>query len=210
MKLSDLSQAVIEGNANLAKELTQKALDEGTAPLAIYQEGLIPGMGVVGKKMQAGEYYIPEVLLSARAMKQASAIVKPLLGDSSASSQGKVIVGTVQGDLHDIGKNLVISMLEGAGFEVVDLGVDVPTEKFVNAVKETGASVIGLSALLSITMLKMKEVIDSLQATGQRGDVKVMIGGAPASQRYADEIGADGYAADAGGAADLAKQLMAG
>ncbi len=210
MKLSDLSQAVIEGNANLAKELTQKALDEGTDPLAIYQEGLIPGMGVVGKKMHAGEYYIPEVLLSARAMKQASEIVKPLLSDSSASSQGKVIVGTVQGDLHDIGKNLVISMLEGAGFEVVDLGVDVPTEKFVNAVKETGASVIGLSALLSITMLKMKEVIDSLQATGQRGDVKVMIGGAPASQRYADEIGADGYAADAGGAADLAKQLMAG
>lgn len=209
MKLSDLSQAVIEGNANLAKELTQKALDGGTAPLAIYQEGLIPGMEVVGKKMHAGEYYIPEVLLSARAMKQASEIVKPLLGDSSASSQGKVIVGTVQGDLHDIGKNLVISMLEGAGFEIIDLGVDVPTEKFVTAVKETGASIIGLSALLSVTMLKMKEVIDSLQAAGQRGEVKVMIGGAPASQRYADEIGADGYAADAGSAVDLAKQLMA-
>jgi len=192
MKLSDLTQAVIEGNADLAKELTQKALDEGMSPLTIYKEGLIPGMEVVGKKMQAGEYYIPEVLLSARAMKQASGIVKPILAASeSVRPLGKVVIGTVKGDLHDIGKNLVIAMLEGAGFEITDLGVDVPTDKFVNTVKEAGADILGLSALLSITMLNMKEVVDLLEADGSRKQVKIIIGGAPASQKFADEIGAE-------------------
>lgn len=210
MKLSDLTQAIIRGDNNAAKELTQKALDGGTSPLTIYQEGLIPGMEVVGKKMQAGEYYIPEVLLSARAMKQASEIVKPILATSeSLRPLGKVVIGTVKGDLHDIGKNLVIVMLEGAGFEIIDLGVDVPADKFVAVVKEVKPDILGLSALLSVTMLEMKDVIGSLKANGCRQKVKVMIGGAPVTQKYADEIGVDGYGPDAGSAVDLAKRLMA-
>jgi len=211
MKLSDLAQAIISGDNTLAKELTQRALEEGIPALTIYQESLIPGMDVVGKKMKAGEYYIPEVLLSARAMKQAAEMVKPLLiRDNSTFALGKVVIGTVKGDLHDIGKNLVITMLEGAGFEVTDLGVDVSSDKFVTATKQVGADILGLSALLSITMLNMKEVMDLLGAGGYRREVKVMIGGAPASQKFADEIGADGYAPDAGSAVDLAKKLIAG
>ena len=204
-----MAQAIIERDAILSKELTKKALDEGVSPLTIYREGLIPGMSVVGKKMQAGEYYIPEVLLSARAMKQAGEIVKPLLnGGNSSHCVGKVVIRTVQGDLHDIGKNLVIAMLEGAGFEITDLGVDVPPDRFITAVKEAEADILGLSALLSVTMLNVKHVISSLEEAGFRKGVKVIIEGAPATQKFADEISADGYAPDAGSAVELAKQLV--
>lgn len=209
MKLADLSQAVIEGNTELAVRLTREALAQGVPARNIYQEGLISGMEVVGKKMQSGEYYIPEVLLSADVMKAATEIIKPTLAQAGAvRSAGKVVIGTVAGDLHDIGKNLVIIMLEGAGFEVTDIGVDNSPDKFIAAVEEINPDIVGLSALLSITMLNMKDVIKSLEKAGFRRRVKVMVGGAPLSQGFADEIGADGYARDAGGAVELAKSLI--
>ncbi len=209
MQIIELTQAVIEGQIELALKLTQEALQEGVSAQKIYREGLIPGMEVVGKKMQSGEYFIPEVLLSAQVMKQALEIIRPtLMQAKSQSPLGRVIMGTVQGDLHDIGKNLVIAMLEGAGFEVTDLGIDTPSSKFVTAVKETNANIVGLSALLSVTMLKMKDVINSLAEAGIRKNVKVIIGGASVSQGFAEEIGADGYAADAGSAVDLSKHLL--
>ena len=209
MKLEDLSQAVIQGDAELATKLTREALDQGIPARKIYQEALIPGMEVVGKKMQSGEYYIPEVLLSADVMKAATDIIKPSLAKSGApKAAGKVVVGTVSGDLHDIGKNLVIIMLEGAGFEVHDIGVDNSPDKFVAAVEELNPDIVGLSALLSVTMLNMKGVIQALDQAGFKKRVKVMIGGAVTSQDFANEIGADGYARDAGGAVDLARQLM--
>lgn len=209
MQIIELTQAVIEGQIERALKLTQEALQEGVSAQKIYREGLIPGMEVVGKKMQSGEYFIPEVLLSAQVMKQALEIIRPtLMQAKSQSPLGRVIMGTVQGDLHDIGKNLVIAMLEGAGFEVTDLGIDTPSSKFVTAVKETNANIVGLSALLSVTMLKMKDVINSLAEAGIRKNVKVIIGGASVSQGFAEEIGADGYAADAGSAVDLSKHLL--
>ncbi len=209
MKLADLSQAVIDGDQELAEKLTREALKQGIPARSIYQESLIPGMEVVGKKMQSGEYYIPEVLLSADVMKAATEIIKPTLTKSGGpKSIGKVVMGTVAGDLHDIGKNLVIIMLEGAGFEVTDIGVDNAPEKFVAAVEEKDPDIVGLSALLSVTMLNMKDVIKSLEKAGFRNRVKVMVGGAVVSQGFADEIGADGYARDAGGAVDVARSLM--
>lgn len=210
MKLADLSQAVVAGNAELAEKLTREALKQGIPARSIYQEALIPGMEVVGKKMQSGEYYIPEVLLSADVMKAATEIIKPALVKSgSTRSAGKVVIGTVAGDLHDIGKNLVIIMLEGAGFEVTDIGVDNPPEKFLSAVEEVNPDIVGISALLSVTMLNMKDVVKSLEKAGFRKRVKVMVGGAPLSPAFASEIGADGYARDAGGAVELAKSLIA-
>ncbi len=209
MKLADLSQAVIEGNIELAEKLTREALAQGVPARSIYQDALIPGMEVVGKKMQSGEYYIPEVLLSADVMKAATEIIKPGLTSAGAvRSAGKVVVGTVAGDLHDIGKNLVIIMLEGAGFEVHDIGVDNSPEKFLAAVEEVNPDIVGLSALLSVTMLNMREVIRALDRAGFRRRVRVMVGGAPLSQGFADEIGADGYARDAGGVVELARSLM--
>lgn len=209
MRLSDLSEAVVEGNTELAERLTREALKEGIAASVINREGLIPGMEIVGKKMQSGEFFIPEVLLSAQVMKQALEIIKPALGKTeSPSRMGKVVMGTVRGDLHDIGKNLVIAMLEGAGFQVIDLGVDVPPKRFVDTVKEAKADILGLSALLTVTMLNMREVMSSLSAAGLRSEVKVMVGGASLSKRFADEIGADGYAPDAAGAVDLAKSML--
>jgi len=209
MKLADLSQAVILGNAGLAEKLTREALKQGIPARNIYQEALIPGMEVVGKKMQSGEYYIPEVLLSADVMKAATEIIKPaLLKAGAVRSAGKVVIGTVAGDLHDIGKNLVIIMLEGAGFEVTDIGVDNSPDRFLTAVEEINPDIVGLSALLSVTMLNMKAVIRSLEEAGFRKRVKVMVGGAPLSSGFAEEIGADGYARDAGGAVDLAKSLI--
>jgi 5-methyltetrahydrofolate--homocysteine methyltransferase len=209
MEITELTRAVIEGDIEKALRLTQKALQEGVPPQKIYREGLIPGMEVVGKKMQSGEYFIPEVFLSAQVMKQALEVIRPtLMQAKSESPLGKVVMGTVQGDLHDIGKNLVIAMLEGAGFEVIDLGIDTPSSKFVTAVKETGANILGLSALLSVTMLKMKDVINSLEEAGIRKNVKVIIGGASVSMGFAEEIGADGYAADAGSAVGLSKKLL--
>lgn len=206
--LCELSQAVIIGNRDKAVELTKKALEEGTAPSAIINDGLVPGMAVVGEKFKCNEYYIPNVLIAARAMQASMGIVKPLLAEGELQYKGKAVVGTVKGDLHDIGKNLVAMMMEGAGFQVKDLGVDVSPDKFVAEAEALGADLIMLSALLTTTMVGMKDVVSSLQSKGLHGKIKVMIGGAPITQRYADEIGADGYAPDAGSAVDKASELL--
>ena len=205
--LQALADAIIGGKQDVAVEITQQAIDEGTAPKDILSQGLIAGMDVVGEKFKNCEFYIHEVLVAARAMKSAMALVKPLLSEADTESSVKVAVGTVQGDLHDIGKNLVCMMLEGAGFTIIDMGVDVSPEGFVGAVKEQGAQIIGLSALLTTTMPAMKDTVEALQEAGAREAVKVMIGGAPVTQEYADEIGADGFAPDAASAVDKAKDL---
>jgi len=174
----------------------------------ILNEGLISGMDIVGDKFQKNEFYVPEMLIAARAMKAGMGLLRPLLAKSGVKSLGTVALGTARGDLHDIGKNLVGMMLEGAGFEIVDLGVDVSPEKFVQTVKEKEVQIVGISALLTTTMLGMQDVIKTLEDEGVRNKVKVMIGGAPVTQSYADEIGADGYAPDAASAADKAKELL--
>ncbi len=189
------------------KELVQAAVDEGVEIGKILNEGLIAGMAVVGKKFKANEFYVPEVLIAARAMHAGMSIVQPLLEGAGVQPIARVAIGTVKGDLHDIGKNLVSMMLKGAGFQVDDLGIDVPTEKFVQIAKE-GSQVLCLSALLTTTMPAMKTTIDALRAEGLDGKVKTMIGGAPITQNYADEIGADGYAPDASSAVDKAKELL--
>jgi 5-methyltetrahydrofolate--homocysteine methyltransferase len=207
-KFQDLADSIIAGDNVKSKEITQKLVDEGVDAQEILNEGLIPGMNVVGKKFKANEMYIPEVLIAARAMHAAMDIIKPLLTKTGAISKGTVLIGTVQGDLHDIGKNLVGMMLEGGGFDVVDVGVDVPTEKFVEEIKKAKAKVLGLSALLTTTMPGMKDVIEALKKDGDTKDVKVMVGGAPLTQEYADQIGANGYAPDASSAVDLAEELL--
>ena len=207
--LDELSQAVIEGNAAAVKELTEKALAQGVTADMIFREALIPGMDEVGRRMEAEEYFIPEVLLSARAMKSASEILNPLIAQSkTAEPLGRVVIGTVQGDLHDIGKNLVAMMLEAKGFQVTDLGINVPPEQFIENVKGTKADILAMSALLTTTMQKMDETIKSLQSAGYREKVIVMIGGAPITTDFAKNIGADGFAADAASAARLAKTLL--
>ncbi|HOK79451.1 MAG TPA: corrinoid protein [bacterium] len=205
--LEEIKQAIIRGDAKKATELVSKALAENISVEKILNEGLIAGMNVVGVKFKNNEFYVPEVLIAARAMNQAMAILQPEIAKAGIKPQGKVAIGTVKGDLHDIGKNLVSMMWKGAGFEVIDLGIDVPEEKFVEAAKN-GAQLIGLSALLTTTMPAMKDVIEKLKAEGIRDKVKVIIGGAPVTQAYADEIGADGYAPDAGSAVDKAKELL--
>lgn len=205
--LSALAESIINGKAKDAKELVQKALDAKVPVSEILNSGLIKGMSVVGEKFKNNEFYVPEVLIAARAMHGAMDILKPLLASSGVKPIGTVSIGTVKGDLHDIGKNLVVMMLEGAGFEIMDLGIDVPAEKFVESVKN-GAQVIAMSALLTTTMTAMKTTIDALKEAGVRDKVKVMIGGAPVTQNYADEIGADGYARDAASGADKAKELL--
>ena len=205
--LSALAENLIRGEAEEVKELTQKALDEGISPGEILNEGLIKGMSVVGEKFKNNEFYVPEVLIAARAMHAGMDILKPALASSGVQPVGIVILGTVKGDLHDIGKNLVAMMLEGAGFEVNDLGIDVPPEKFVEAVKE-GGDVVAMSALLTTTMTAMKTTLEALEEAGVKDKVKTLIGGAPVTQNYADEIGADGYARDAASAADKAKELI--
>ena len=190
------------------KELVQKALDDGIGADKILTDGLIAGMDVVGKRFKANEIYVPEVLIAARAMKAGMALVRPLLADTGMKPVGTFIIGTVKGDLHDIGKNLVSMMMEGAGFNVVDLGVDVTAEKFVSTAKENPGSVVGMSALLTTTMPMMKEVVESIKSADLGGSVKVIIGGAPVTQNYADEIGADGYAPDAASAVDKAKEVL--
>jgi len=206
--LQAIADAVIAGQLETVTELAQAAVDEGVSPDEIIEEGLIAGMNVVGVKFKANEFYVPEVLIAARAMHGGMDIVKPLLTDSDASSKGKVAIGTVKGDLHDIGKNLVAMMLEGGGYEVVDLAVDVSPEKFLDAVNTQGVDVIALSALLTTTMPGMKDTIEAVAAAGLTGKVKVIIGGAPVTQNYADEIGADGYAPDAASAVDLVAELL--
>ncbi len=207
--LTPLTEAVVAGQAPKAKELTAKALEAGVSPGKILQEGLIPGMAEVGRRFECREFYVPELLIAARAMHAALDILRPLLAASGEVEPiGKVVIGTVRGDLHDIGKNLVTMMLEGSGFEVKDLGIDVSPEKFVNAVKEGGYDVLAMSALLTTTMPSMKATIDALKEAGLRDKVKVIIGGAPITQEYANQIGADGYGEDANQAVRVAKQLL--
>ncbi len=206
--LEQISENLIKGKANEVKELVQKALDDGLDAGEVLNKGLLAGMGVVGERFKKNEVYVPEVLIAARAMKAGSEILKPLLAESGVKPTGTVVLGTVKGDLHDIGKNLVGMMLEGGGFQVVDLGTDVPSEKFVEAARENNAEIIGASALLTTTMTAMKEVVDSLSSSDLGGKVKIMIGGAPVTQAYCDEIGADGYAPDAASAADVAKTFI--
>jgi 5-methyltetrahydrofolate--homocysteine methyltransferase len=204
--LNALSQAVIKGDQKTAVEVTKQAIAEGMAPANILTNGLIAGMNVIGTRFKANEVYIPEVLIAARAMKMAMEILEPKLVEAGVKPLGKAMIGTVQGDLHDIGKNLVTMMLKGAGFEVIDMGVDVSPEKFVAKAKEVNPNVIGLSALLTTTMPAMEKTIKAIKDAGLK--VKTMIGGAPVTQAYADKIGADGYAPDAASAVDTAKALM--
>ena len=207
--LKEIAENLIQGKAPQVKELVQKAVDEGQDVQKVLNEGLLAGMSVVGEKFKKNEFYVPEVLIAARAMKAGMEILRPILAEKDIKGAGTVVLGTVRGDLHDIGKNLVGMMLEGAGFEVVDLGVDVPAEKFIQTAKEKNVNIIGLSALLTTTMPAMKEVIDVLNKSELKGKVKVIIGGAPVTQSYADEIGADGYAPDAASAVDKVKELLA-
>ena len=204
--LKALAQAVINGKKDEALRLTKQAIDEGLRPAKILKEGLTAGMDVVGKKFKNNEFYVPEVLIAARAMNAAMELLEPLLIKSGAKPQGVVLVGTVKGDLHDIGKNLVAMMLKGGGFKVVDMGIDVAPEKFVEAAKRENADIIGLSALLTTTMPQMKNVIEAVKKEGLK--TKTLIGGAPVTQEYADEIGADGYAPDAASAVDKVRELL--
>ena len=206
--LKQIAENLIQGKAEKVKELVQKAVDEGEDVEKILNEALLAGMSVVGDKFKRNEFYVPEVLIAARAMKAGMEVIRPFLVEKNIKGEGTVVLGTVKGDLHDIGKNLVGMMLEGAGFEVVDLGVDIPAEKFVEEIKKTDAQIVGMSALLTTTMPAMKDVIAALTKEGIRKNVKVMIGGAPVTQDYADEIGADGYAPDAASAVDKAKELL--
>ena len=206
--LQQIADNLIKGKAPEVKELVQKALDEGIDVEKVLNEGLVAGMNVVGVKFKANEFYVPEVLIAARAMKGGMAILRPILAEKNIKGIGTIVIGTVKGDLHDIGKNLLGMMMEGAGFEVIDIGVDVSTEKYIQTAKEKNASLIGLSALLTTTMVSMKDVVKAAQEAGLDGKVKIMIGGAPVTQSYADEIGANGYAPDAASAADKAKELL--
>jgi 5-methyltetrahydrofolate--homocysteine methyltransferase len=208
MSLETIYQAVLDGDAPAAESAVKEALAANVPAEDILQKACIPAMGEVGRLFEEGEKYVPEMLISARAMQKSVALLKPLLAQGNIQAVGKVLVGTVQGDLHDIGKNLVGMMLEGTGFEVIDLGTDVTPIKFVEAVKTHHPQLIGLSALLTTTMPSMKKIVDALQEAGLRGQVKVLIGGAPVTEAYANQIGADGYAPDASSAARKAKALM--
>jgi len=205
--LKALADAIIKGDQNAAMEITKVALEEGASAESVLNNGLIAGMDVIGGRFKKNEIYIPEVLIAARAMKMAMEILEPALVEAGIKPRGKFLIGTVQGDLHDIGKNLVAMMLKGAGFEVIDLGVDVGPEKFVEQAKATGVQVIGMSTLLTTTMPSMEKTLKALKEAGV--SAKVMIGGAPVTQGYADKIGADSYSPDAASAVDMAKALVA-
>ena len=201
-------EAILNGDMGTCEQATRQALAAGTPAGEVLNEAMIPAMAEVGRLFESNEYYVPELLIAARAMKAGLAILKPELVATGVKPKGKVVVGTVKGDLHDIGKNLVAIMVEGAGYEVIDLGVDVAPEQYVRTAIERGAQVIGLSALLTTTMPSMKATVEALQESGLHGPIKVMVGGAPVTQQYADEIGADGYARDAAGAARLVQLLV--
>lgn len=203
-----LFDAVLTGDAKTAKETTQQALAAGVDPMKLVQDFMMPAMAEVGRRFECNEYFVPELLLSARAMKAALELIRPLLAARGDEPVGRVAIGTVKGDLHDIGKNLVAAMLEGGGFEVLDLGVNVEPEKFIAAVKEKKANVVAMSALLTTTMPSMKTTIEALKQSGVREQVKVLVGGAPITQEYADEIGADGYSESAAGAVALAHKAL--
>lgn len=206
--LGQITDAVFSGNAPKTEELTKEAVTQGINPQVIIDNGLIAGMNKIGVLFKESKVFIPEVLISVRAMNNGMKVLKPLLVGGKSVPKGKAVIGTVKGDLHDIGKNLVIMMLEGAGFEVVDIGVDKAPEIFVEAVKEHSPDILGMSALLTTTLPAAKDTVTALQDAGLRDKVKVMIGGAPVTQKIADEIGADGFAPDASCAVDLAKQLI--
>jgi 5-methyltetrahydrofolate--homocysteine methyltransferase len=197
-----------EGEADKTELLTQEALRQGVSPEIILREGLIAGMNIIGERFKKGELFVPEVLLAARAMQAGMNILKLRLIQTGVKPVGKIIIGTVKGDLHDIGKNLVAMMLEGAGFEIIDLGIDTAPERFIQEVKDKKPQILALSALLTTTLPMMKATIELLKAEGLEGTVKVLVGGAPLSQRYADEIGADGYAPDAVSAVAKARELL--
>jgi corrinoid protein of di/trimethylamine methyltransferase len=207
--MSELYDAIVNGNAPAAAEAARQALEAGVTALDLVQSHMVPAMDEVGRRFECEDYFVPELLLAARAMKAALALIRPLLASSGAEPAGRVVIGTVKGDLHDIGKNIVASMLEGGGFEITDLGADVAPEKFVNAVRANRANLVCLSALLTVTMPAMKTTIEALSAAGLRGQAKIMVGGAPVTQRYADEIGADGYGENAAVAVALARKLCA-
>ena len=204
-----IADEVVKGKADAVKELVDKALSDGFSAEDILNNGLVAGMNIVGVKFKNNEFFIPEVLVSARAMTAGLDILNPLLAEANVKAKGKVVIGTVKGDLHDIGKNIVGMMLQGAGYEIVDLGADVSKEKFIEYAEKEGAQLLGMSALLTTTMIYMQEVIQGLKDAGLRDKIKVIIGGAPVTQAYADKIEADGYAADAASAIDLAGDLLA-
>lgn len=206
--LKDLYNNVINGEAAATREGVEKSLQAGIQPAEILNEGLIAAMAEVGRLFEEGEFYVPEMLIAARAMQAGMEVLKPSLQEADVKASGKVVIGTVKGDLHDIGKNLVSLMLEGAGFEICDMGVDVSPEKFVEAVRQEKPDMIALSALLTTTMPNMKATVEALRDAGLRSEVKVIIGGAPVTDNYASQIGADGYAPDASRAVSLAKRMV--
>ena len=206
--LKNLFDAILDGDVESAKSSVQKALDAQINPTAILNEGMIAAMREVGCRFEAGDYYVPEMLIAARAMQTGMAMLKPYLQQTDNKPSGKVVIGTVKGDLHDIGKNLVALMLEGAGFEVKDLGVDVPVERFINAALEEKPDIVAMSALLTTTMQSMRQTIDALAAAGLRDKVKVIVGGAPVTETFASEVGADGFSPDASRAVSVAKSLI--
>ena len=206
--LQNIFNGILEGDRETVRSNVQQAIDAKMAPAVILNDGMVSAMAEVGKRFEEGEYYVPELLIAARAMKTGLVLLKPLLQQAKVKAAGKVAAGTVKGDLHDIGKNLVCMMLEGAGFEIMDLGTDVSPEKFVDAVQNGKADIIALSALLTTTMPNMQTTIEALKTAGLRSQAKVIIGGAPVTDSYARQIGADGYAADASRAVALAKSLM--
>ena len=208
MILQEIAQQLQDGKVKVVKELVQQAIDEGIPAEKILQEGLIAGMNVIGEQFRNNEIFVPEVLVSARAMNQGAALLKPLLQAEGVEAIGKIALGTVQGDLHDIGKNLVKMMLEGKGFEVIDLGTDVAPEAFVAAIKEQDCKIVALSALLTTTMGVMEDVIKAIDAAGLRDQVTIMVGGAPINQEFADKIGADAYTSDASEAAEKAYSFV--
>jgi 5-methyltetrahydrofolate--homocysteine methyltransferase len=206
--LTKLNQAILDGDAKTAAAVTQEALDAGIDPVVLIQQHMVPAMDEVGRLYEAEEYFVPELLLAARAMKASLELLRPLLAASGVEPTGRVVIGTVKGDLHDIGKNLVGSMLEGGGFEVIDLGADVAPEKFIEAIQNRGARIVCLSALLTVTMPSMKKTIEALEQAGVRDKVKVLVGGAPVTPQFAKEIGADGYGENANAAVALARQYV--
>lgn len=208
MELEKLTDAIVAGNLPTATALVNEAVSEGVAPQTIISDYLIKGMETIGARFGAGQAFVPNLLMSARAMKGCLDILKPLLKGDTSVSFGKVVIGTVKGDLHDIGKNLVASMFEGSGFEVVNLGIDISADKFVTALQETGADILALSALLTTTMSYMKEVVQAVENAGLRDKVKIMVGGAPLNAEFASEVGADAYTSDANEAVVVAKRLL--
>lgn len=206
--LEDLAAEVIKGEAGVVKNLTEEALSQNISAEEVLNSGLVAGMNVIGERFKSNEIFIPEVLVAARAMKAGMQIIRPLLAEANVEPLGKIIIGTVGGDLHDIGKNIVAMLLEGAGFEVVDLGADVTKEKFLEFAEKENPDVLGMSALLTTTMVFMKDMVQSLEESGLKDKIKVIVGGAPITQSYADEIRADGYAPDAASAVDLVKSVM--